>query len=67
MIAEKARSEFVDAEARSVEALRTTLNERITGLDALCYAIAVDRVIVNADIPLTGSEEVAILPPFAGG
>lgn len=67
MIAEMAGGEFVDAEARSVEALRAMLNERIAGLEALSYAIAVDRVIVNADIPLTGSEEVAILPPFAGG
>lgn len=67
LIAEKAGSEFIDAEAPSVKALRARLVERIVGLEALSYAIAVDRVIIHDDAPLNGSEEIAILPPFAGG
>ena len=67
LIAERAGSEFIEADARSVEALRALLVERIAGLEALSYAIAVDRVIVRDDAPLSGSEEVALLPPFAGG
>lgn len=67
MIAEKAGSELIEAEARSVEELRATLVERIAGLEAMSYAIAVDRRIVTDDQPLTGSEEIAVLPPFAGG
>ena len=47
--------------------LRRSLAARISGLDQLSYAIAVDRRIVHQDVPLTGSEEIAVLPPFAGG
>lgn len=67
MIAEKAGSEVIEANASSLEGLRDVLRTRILGLDGLSYAIAVDRRIVRGDLPLTGNEEIAVLPPFAGG
>jgi molybdopterin converting factor small subunit len=33
----------------------------------MSYAIAVDRRLVQNDMPFTGTEEIAVLPPFAGG
>lgn len=67
MLAEKAGSTSVEVEASSMATLRMALRDRIHGLDSMSYAIAVDRRIVKEDIPLSGNEEVAVLPPFAGG
>lgn len=67
MIAEKAGTPSVDVHATSVDELKAALMARIPGLDQLSYALAVDRRIVRDDMPLTGSEEIAVLPPFAGG
>ena len=67
MLAEKAGSASVEVNAASVKDLRVALCKHIEGLDTMSYAIAVDRRIVTEDIVLTGSEEIALLPPFAGG
>lgn len=67
MIAEKAGAERIALEASSVLDLKRKAEERIDGLAAVSYAIAVDRQIVHGDAPLNGNEEVALLPPFAGG
>jgi len=67
MIAERAGTDRLDVEAATLGELKHTLAQRIEGLDKLRYAIAVDRRIVKDDMPLTGKEEVALLPPFAGG
>lgn len=67
MIAEKAGTDAIEVEASTLGALRAALRSRIRGLDAMSYAIAVDRAIVREDRPLDGSEEIAVLPPFAGG
>jgi molybdopterin converting factor small subunit len=67
IIAEKAGSDHLRLEAGSLNELRQVLRQRIPGLDGLAHAIAVDRVIVHQDMPLSGGEEIAVLPPFAGG
>lgn len=67
MIADKAGSGELDAFATSTHALKHELEQRIPGLGTMSYAIAVDRRVVNVDTPLTGTEEIALLPPFAGG
>jgi len=67
MLAEKAGTASVEVSASSVADLRAVLRKHIAGLDAMSYAIAVDRRIVKDDRALKGSEEIAVLPPFAGG
>jgi molybdopterin synthase sulfur carrier subunit len=67
MIAEKAGAAEVEMAATSTHFLTRELEQRIPGLDRMSYAIAVDRRIVKEDTPLTGREEIALLPPFAGG
>ena len=67
MIAEKAGANEVQVEANSVAVLRDALITRIPGLASMRYAIAVDRRVVQDDMPLAGNEEIAVLPPFAGG
>jgi len=67
MVAEKAGAISIAVEARSLVELRRELSERIPGIERLSYAIAVDRQVIHEDRALTGTEEIAVLPPFAGG
>jgi molybdopterin synthase sulfur carrier subunit len=67
IIAEKAGAAEVTTTAVSAHALKRELEQRIPGLDRMSYALAIDRRIVKEDVPINGSEEVALLPPFAGG
>jgi molybdopterin synthase sulfur carrier subunit len=67
MIAEKAGAAEVTVTAVSTHSLKRELEQRIPGLDRMSYALAIDRRIVKEDVPINGSEEVALLPPFAGG
>lgn len=67
LIAEKAGTDQVQVVVTSVRELRIALEQRIPELSVLSHAIAVDRIIVHQDMPLTGNEEIAVLPPFAGG
>ncbi|HQV37685.1 MAG: MoaD/ThiS family protein [Flavobacteriales bacterium] len=67
LIAEKAGTDRLTISAPDTGALRQALEERIEGLSSLSYALAVDRKITHENIELSGSEEIALLPPFAGG
>lgn len=67
LIAEKAGTDSLRVSAADLNGLRKALEERIDGLAGLSYAIAVDRKIVRDNVALGGSEEIALLPPFAGG
>ncbi len=67
MIAEKAGADHLEVNAGSLDELRAMLAQRIQGLDGIRHAIAIDRRIVQSDMALTGNEEIAVLPPFAGG
>ena len=47
--------------------LQALLEEKYHQLDKINYKIAVNRSIGNDNILLKEEDEVAILPPFAGG
>jgi molybdopterin converting factor small subunit len=67
LIAEKAGSASLAIPARNMAELRHELAQHIPGLQQLSHAIAVDRRVVHHELELTGREEIAVLPPFAGG
>ncbi len=67
LIAEKAGTSSLEISATDTAALKQALEERIAGLSSLSYALAVDRRITHGNVELKGSEEIALLPPFAGG
>ena len=67
LIAEKAKTTELSSSAGSAHALKRELEGRIPDLAKISYALAIDRVIVHDDRALTGNEEIALLPPFAGG
>ncbi|MEO8734399.1 MAG: MoaD/ThiS family protein [Flavobacteriales bacterium] len=67
LIAEKAGTDKLSISATDTQTLKHALEGRIEGLASLSYALAVDRKITRGNVALTGSEEIALLPPFAGG
>ncbi|MCF8277065.1 MAG: MoaD/ThiS family protein [Flavobacteriales bacterium] len=69
MIAEWAGSENdqLDFSGTSVAELRSEIEKRIPGLNSASYQIAVNHVIVAEDAIITLGDEIAVLPPFAGG
>ncbi len=67
MIAEKAGADRIQVDVSTLDQLRAQLTSRVEGLDRMSYAIAVDRRLVQNDMPFIGTEEIAVLPPFAGG
>jgi molybdopterin converting factor small subunit len=54
-------------EAADTSQLIHQLNERYPALKNAPYIMAVDKQIVSGNMPLTGNNTVALLPPFAGG
>lgn len=67
MIAEAAGTDRIELTASSTQELREVLVDRVPDIRGLSYSIAVDRSLVHEDITLSGNEEIAVLPPFAGG
>jgi molybdopterin synthase sulfur carrier subunit len=60
------RSEKADAPA-TLNDLNDWLVARFPGLSALTYRFSVNRQLVNGDRQLADGDEIALLPPFAGG
>ncbi len=49
------------------DTLRRTLEQHFPGLQQVTYMVAVNRKVVQSNTPLTGSETIALMPPFSGG
>jgi len=47
--------------------LNAWLIDRYPGLSALTYRFSVNRQLINGDRQLADGDEIALLPPFAGG
>lgn len=67
LIAEAAGTDRIQVNATSIQELRELLVERVPSLKGLSYSVAVDRSLVHENLALNGNEEIAVLPPFAGG
>lgn len=51
----------------TVAALRMQLNEKYPSLKHVNYKIAVDEQLATEETTVANAQEIAILPPFAGG
>lgn len=60
--------EYVELpESGNIDTLRRWLTERHPGLSEMEFIVAQNRSISNLDTPLNQDDEIALLPPFAGG
>ncbi|MDQ3100896.1 MAG: MoaD/ThiS family protein [Bacteroidota bacterium] len=67
ILAEKAGTDLIDVDAHSTTDIIKELGAHINDLSNYSFSIAVDRKIIYGDVVLSGNEELAVLPPFAGG
>jgi sulfur-carrier protein len=49
------------------DSLERQVAETIPGLEGYSYRIALNQALVTGNAPLSDGDEVAFLPPFAGG
>lgn len=70
MIAETIEKElliFENFTGQTVGEVLDKLLEQHPQLNEFTYTVALNKVVVNAQSPLIADNEIAILPPFAGG
>ena len=59
--------EQIDLLENSIAALRQQLETNCRRLSNITYQVAVNQKIASEELELSENDEVAILPPFAGG
>jgi len=47
--------------------LKAKLEAMFPGLEKVKYMLAVNKKMVQENLPLSGSEAIALMPPFSGG
>ena len=57
----------LSCESASLDDLKTQLESRHPQLQGISYQVAVDQKIAVGEQELTEKNEIALLPPFAGG
>lgn len=61
----------MSSEKAEVPATLNELNDwllvRFPGLSSVRYRFSVNRQLITGDRPLANGDEIALLPPFAGG
>ena len=69
MVAEvtKKQEETITTGVSSIGQLLQVLSDNYPELDNIHFKLAVDHNIVDNNFILNGNEEIALLPPFAGG
>jgi len=59
--------ESVEISGDSITDLDTVLKNNYPKLNSLNYSFAVNQTMTNDDVIIKENDEVALLPPFAGG
>ena len=55
------------SDVKSVNDLRLKILDEFPEIEHYNYRISVNNEIINSDRPLNDGDEVALMPPFAGG
>lgn len=61
------QQELVLPFCRDTDELKQKIFQLYPTLDNFNFSLAVDKKLVQECQPLTGNEEIALLPPFSGG
>lgn len=59
-------SETIEA-PETLDKLNTGLLHRFPRLSEITYRFSINRQLITGDRPLNDGDEIALLPPFAGG
>lgn len=63
----KEESFLIDSDTDTVKKLKSKIEIKYPKILVINYSVAVNKKFANCDIELKGSDEVAFMPPFAGG
>ncbi len=55
------------SDASSTDDLRHRILDEFPEIEHYNYRLSLNNEIIESDIPLSDNDEVALLPPFAGG
>jgi sulfur-carrier protein len=59
---------YLDSKLHSVEDIRLQLETQYTELKGIAYVIAVNQTVISSGlVTIKENDELALLPPFAGG
>ena len=61
------RSEMLVHDIKDASELKQQLIKNFPAIEGLNFAMAVNKTIINSNVELKDSDEVALLPPFSGG
>lgn len=67
MLADRIHSQLEIEEVNDTDSLRSKLAEIDPVFDELPFSIAVNRQIITENTVIGTADEIALLPPFAGG
>ncbi|HMQ69378.1 MAG TPA: MoaD/ThiS family protein, partial [Ignavibacteria bacterium] len=70
ILADKTGSSEIEFEIDNTvdaETLLTKINKKFPEFEKTNYAVAVNKKVVSGDHLITSNDEIALLPPFAGG
>lgn len=54
-------------EVQDTVMLKAKLEAMFPGLEKVKYMLAVNKKMVQENLPLSGNETIALMPPFSGG
>lgn len=67
VLAEKAGEDKMEVSVADIESLKTYIFEKTPELKGLSFQVSVNQEITQDNLKLKDGDEVALLPPFAGG
>jgi molybdopterin synthase sulfur carrier subunit len=66
-VTQKQEEQFQFENGNSLEGIQSELKARYPDLQKIPYSFAINRSLANENATLKDNDELALLPPFAGG
>jgi molybdopterin synthase sulfur carrier subunit len=66
-VTQKQEEQFQFENVNSLEGIQSELKARYPDLQKITYSFAINKSLANENTTLKDNDELALLPPFAGG
>jgi molybdopterin synthase sulfur carrier subunit len=66
-VTQKQEEQFQFENVNSLEGIQSELKARYPDLQKITYSFAINKSLANENATLKDNDELALLPPFAGG
>lgn len=58
---------FINEQCNTIKKLQSSINIKYPKILDINYSVAINKLFANCDMELKDKDEVAYMPPFAGG